>query len=106
MWFLDARTLEVRFKFTGDGEARGLMWGYGLFTLDSKRFVASDGLNNVMVWDLVGRKVTRKVPIGTSEMMLKLSPDGRYCAFARQDAGQGVHREDAGRVKCVMHACA
>jgi len=59
VWFLDARTLETRGKLIGKGDPQRYWLKTGQFTPDGKHFIAPDGVGNVLVWDVTGRKVER-----------------------------------------------
>ncbi len=82
VWFLDARTLEVRGKLVGKGDPEGYGWGNGKFTADGRRFVALDGVGNALVWDVAGRKQERTLAIGGDgpAWHLASSPDGKMLA--------------------------
>jgi WD40 repeat protein len=82
-WFLDARTLEVRGKLVGNtGTGRSGLAG-GLFTSDSRRFVAVDSVGNAVVWDVGGQKLVRRVPTGRDEQVwFAVSADGATLAFS------------------------
>jgi WD40 repeat protein len=82
VWFLDARTLEVRGKLVGKGDAEGYGWGSGRFTPDGKRYVALDGVGNALVWDVAGQKRERTLSLGGDRPVwqLAVSPDGKTLA--------------------------
>lgn len=85
VWFLDARTLEMRGKLIGKGDPNGQGWGFGRFTSDSKRFIASDEVGNALLWDVAGKKLERTVPLGANRgnwRRLAVSPDSKYLAVA------------------------
>jgi WD40 repeat protein len=84
VWFLDAKTLELRGKMVGQGDPERYGWGGGLFTPDGKRYVALDGVGNALVWDVAGRKLERTLPTGGDQPVWRVavSPDGRTLAVA------------------------
>jgi WD40 repeat protein len=84
VWFLDARTLAPRGKLVGKGDPERYGWGSGRFTPDGKHYVALDGAGNALVWDVVGQKLERTLPLGGGRAgwQLTLSPDSKTLAVA------------------------
>ena len=88
-WFLDARTLELRGKLVAAGPSEewiGRSWGM-LFAPDGKRYLAADGLGNVLVWDVGGRRLERTLAVNVEGVdwrfaRLAVSPDGTTLAIA------------------------
>src|SRR5262249_22786317 len=65
VWFLDAKTLENRDKLIGTGDPDGRGFSTGVFTRDGKRFVILDGIGNILLWNVAGRKLERTLPTGS-----------------------------------------
>jgi WD40 repeat protein len=83
VWFLDARTLEDRGKLIGKGNPQGFWNTEGQFTRDGKRFIAPDGVGNILVWDVAGQKLERTLKTGSQGMPVSqaaVSPDGKVIA--------------------------
>src|SRR5262249_35068008 len=82
VWFLDAKTLENRDKLIGTGDPDGRGFSTGVFTRDGKRFVILDGIGNILLWNVAGRKLERTLPTGSHRpsWQLTFSPDGRTAA--------------------------
>jgi WD40 repeat protein len=82
VWFLDAKTLKVCGKLVGKGNHKDHRWGgRGLFTRDSKRYVAIDRAGNALLWDLANQKLEHSFSIGIlSAQHVAISPDGKTLA--------------------------
>jgi WD40 repeat protein len=82
--FLDAKTLESRGRLIGKGNPDGFWGGVGVFTRDSKRFVALDGWGNAHVWNVAAQKLdsTRSSGVVGVPRRPTMSPDGKTLAIA------------------------
>ncbi len=82
IWFRDARTLADRGKFISNGDPDRSGWSSGVFTPDSKWFLALDAPGNVLRWDVAGCKLERPLPSGVTRAWWPpaISPDGKTLA--------------------------
>jgi WD40 repeat protein len=82
-WFLDGRTLQPRGKLIGNGSPHDYGWGPGHFTPDSKRFIAIDRSEHVLVWNVAEQKIERRLPLGGPKTAwhLAISPNGKTAAI-------------------------
>jgi WD40 repeat protein len=82
VWFRDAKTLDDRGKFTGDGEPDRYGWGEGRFTPDGKSYAVLGVPGKVVVWDVAGQKAARTFEIEAFGWFSAVSPDGKTLAVA------------------------
>jgi len=88
VWLLDAKTLDPLGKFTTRGECNAPIWESGLFTPDSRYFVAVDREGTIFIWNLDEQKMQRTLSLDGTEreaaMSLAISPDSQTLAIAWQ----------------------
>ncbi len=84
VWFLDARTLELRGKLVDDADPDGYAWRPGQFTPDGKRFILSGAAGKVHVWNVAEQKLERKLTFGVDRISwnLAISLDSRTLAVS------------------------
>ena len=84
VWFLDAKTLQVRGKLIGKGNSDEYWGAAGVFNRDGSRFITFDGSGNALVWNVAAQKVegTRTCGILGVPRRPTLSPDGKTLAVA------------------------
>lgn len=83
VWFLDGRTLADRGKLIGEGDPKDYGWSSGLFTPDARRFIAVDGVGNILVWNVAGHRLERTIRYGDAwTATLRVSPDSKTVAVA------------------------
>ena len=84
IWFRDAHTLQDRGKLVSKGDPdRDGFTAAGAFTRDGKLFVVPDFSGNILVWDVIGRRVKATIPTGSDWHAWDpaVSPDGNVVAI-------------------------
>jgi WD40 repeat protein len=97
IWFLDARTLEERGKLIGKGDSDQYWGGRGVFTPDSKQFIAVDAVGNVLFWDVAGQRLVGTqggLDLGHGFRELSVSPNGKTLAVGWAPKGDPELEED------------
>jgi WD40 repeat protein len=82
--FLDAKTLELSDRLIGQSKPDQVVWTAGKFAPDGMWYAVTDGIGNVLLWDVAERKLARTIPIGSSfpVWQLGMSVDGKTLAVA------------------------
>jgi WD40 repeat protein len=82
--FLDSETLQERGKLVGSGSPHPYGWGPGKFTPNGKSFAAIDASGDLLLWNLDGNRLERRISLGGAKTAwrLAISPDSKRGAVA------------------------